>query len=96
MVVVKYPENWIFVKFEKSNYKNKKYNAILKNKLTNKYKKIPFGDKTYQQYFDKTGLGYYSHLNHYDKKRKKNYRSRHKKTAQNKFSSSWFSYYYLW
>ena len=39
-------------------------------------KKIYFGDKRYQQYFDK--IGHYNKLNHYDNKRRKRYRERHK------------------
>ena len=48
---------------------NKKYNALLKEKKTGKIKKISFGDKRYQQFEDKA-LKVYSHLNHYDKKRR--------------------------
>jgi hypothetical protein len=54
---------------------NKKYIALLKNKETGKIKKISFGDKRYQHYHDKV-LKVYSHLNHYDEKRRSNYRSR--------------------
>ena len=54
---------------------NKKYTALLKEKKTGKIKKISFGDKRYQQYEDKV-LKVYSHLNHYDKKRRDLYRSR--------------------
>ena len=48
---------------------NKKYNALMKEKKTGKIKKISFGDKRYQQFEDKA-LKVYSHLNHYDKKRR--------------------------
>ena len=48
---------------------NKKYNALLKEKKTGKIVKISFGDKRYQQFEDKV-LKVYSHLNHYDKKRR--------------------------
>ena len=51
---------------------NKKYNAVLKEKKTGKIKKIGFGDKSYPQYEDKA-LKMYSHLNHYDEKRRNNY-----------------------
>lgn len=96
MVVVKNPNDYTLVKFKKSKTKNKKYDAIIKHRITKKLKTIPFGDVRYEHYQDSTGLGEYSHLNHFDKKRRKNYRLRHNKTAKNKFSSSWFSYYYLW
>jgi len=74
---------------------NKKYIALLKNKETGKIKKISFGDKRYQQYEDKV-LKKYSHLNHYDEKRRNNYRSRHKNDKLNEFSAGYFSWYYLW
>jgi hypothetical protein len=70
------------------------FNALLKEKKTGKIKKISFGDKRYQQYEDKV-LKKYSHLNHYDKKRRDLYRSRHKNDKLNEFSSGHFSYYYL-
>jgi hypothetical protein len=38
----------------------------------------------------------YSHLNHYDKKRRDLYRSRHKNDKLNEYSPGWFSYYWLW
>ena len=74
---------------------NKKYTALLKEKKTGKIKKISFGDKRYQQYEDKV-LKKYSHLNHYDKKRRDLYRSRHKKDKLNEYSPGWFAYYWLW
>ena len=74
---------------------NKKYTALLKEKKTGKIKKISFGDKRYQQYEDKV-LKKYSHLNHYDKKRRDLYRSRHKKDKLNEYSPGWFSWTFLW
>ena len=85
-----------FIKFEKSKAKNKKYVAILKNTETGRTKKINFGDKRYQHYRDKTGLGLYSHLDHRDPERRRRYRARHGKTMTKKYSASWFSAKYLW
>ena len=90
--------------YEKSNYKYKKYNAILENKKTNKIIKIPFGDKRYQHFKDTTGLGLYSNLDHNDKARRKNYRARHGaiKLKSGKLAyldteqPSYYSYKYLW
>ena len=95
MVIIKNPNDYEFVKFIKSNSKNKKYDAILKNKKTNRFKTVPFGDKRYQHYKD-TALGIYSNLNHLDKKRRRSFRNRHYNNSKNKFSSGYFSYYYLW
>lgn len=96
MVVLKNPNEYKFLKFRKSQTKNKKYDAILINKKTKKEKIIPFGDKRYEQYKDSTGLNLYTFKNHLDTKRRTNYRKRHARTSKNKFSSSWFSYYFLW
>ena len=41
-------------------------------------KTTSFGHKDYQQYKDRTGLKLYSHLDHLDKDRRKNYLARSK------------------
>ena len=76
--------------FRKSTKKFKKYDAILNNGQI-----VSFGDNRYQQYKDKA-LGLYSKLDHLDKKRRDNYKARHHKDINNKFSPGWFSYNYLW
>lgn len=96
MVILKDPFKYRLIKFEKSNTKHKKYDAILKHIGNGKIKRIPFGDKRYEQYKDSTGLDLYSHKDHGDRKRLQSYRMRHAKTAKNKFSSSWFSWHFLW
>jgi len=95
-MIVKNPENYELMGFQESHLNNKKYDAILKNKITNKLKLVPFGQKGYEHYKDKTPLKLYSNFNHLDKERKKNYRLRHKGEEKNKFSSGFFSWYYLW
>ena len=70
--------------------------AIIKSKL-NKIYLIPFGDKRYENFQDKTGLNLYPNLIHNDKIRRKNYRNRHRFHVKDGFySPSYFSYYYLW
>ena len=96
MVAIDNPNDYILTRFEKSNTEYKKYDAILLNKSTGRFKRIPFGDKRYQQYKDSTGLNLYSHLNHLDKKRRDRYRLRHRGENNRKFSSGWFSWYFLW
>ena len=95
-MILKNPSNYKFVQFQKSKTKNKKYDAILYNKITNKYKFVPFRDVNYPQYSDQTGLGLYTHLNTYDKERRRLYRSRHAGEEKNKYSSGYFSWYFLW
>ena len=87
------PERYKLLGFEKSKYKDKKYDAILSNGY--KLKRIPFGALNYAQYEDKA-LGLYSNLNHYDKKRRQLYKARHAKDINNLFSSGYFSNKYLW
>ena len=77
--------------FKVSTRKNKKYMVKLENGTT-----VHFGDKRFKQYRDSTGVGAYSHLNHLDKKRRENYKTRHEKTRHNKYSPSWFSDSFLW
>ena len=95
---MKFPKKlYKFIKFQKSNAKNKKYSAILKNKDTGRTIAINFGDTRYQQYKDSTGLGLYSHLDHIDKERRSRYRSRHKVHLKpGYYSPAYFSYRYLW
>jgi hypothetical protein len=86
-----------FIKFQKSNTANKKYDAILQNKKTKKLKKIPFGDKRYEQFQDTTGLEIYSNKDHKDKERRLNYRKRHRTYIKDGYySAGFFSLNYLW
>lgn len=90
---------------------SKKYKAVIPAKLWNRahpdkpiktQKTVYFGAKGYQHYKD--AIGYYSNMDHGDKKRRDNYRSRHAGVKNKsgmpaykiKYSPSWFSYYYLW
>ena len=68
-----------------SKAKNKKYAVyVMKNE---KIKLINFGDSRYGQFKDK--LGHYSNLNHYDKKRRDNYYSRHGQTKDKNTAKYW-------
>ena len=86
-----------FIDFYKSMKKHKKYYALLENKKNKSKVKVHFGDSRFFQYFDSTGKGYYSHKNHLDKKRQKNYIARHKGFIKNGYySSGFFSMRFLW
>ena len=69
------------VKFKRGPFP-KKYTAFVKNKKTKKVRRIHFGDRRYQQYKDRTGVGLYSHKNHGTRKRMQNYFSRHSGTKK--------------
>ena len=84
------------VKFQKSETKGKKYDAIIEDTETKKTKRVPFGAIGYEQYKDTTGLGLYSKGNHLDRKRRQNYLKRHARTLSKKWSPSYFSARYLW
>lgn len=68
------------IRFEKSPIDGKKYRAYIKHLKTNKERHIDFGASDYQQYKDRTGLGFYSHKNHGTRKRMRNYFNRHSGT----------------
>ena len=87
-------QEYNLLNFQRSTSKNKKYDAILQNKITGKIVKVPFGDKRYQQFFDKIGL--YSSLNHNDEERRQLYVARHRKDINLPYSASYFSLRYLW
>lgn len=90
-------KDYKFVKFQKSNTKGKKYDAIIKNKNTGRIATLAFGDEKYQQYKDSTGLGLYSHKDHDDKMRRALYRKRHEVYLKpDMYSPSYFSWRFLW
>jgi hypothetical protein len=75
--------------------KNKKYDVY--KKVKDEYEYITsFGDKRYQHYEDKIS-NHYSHLNHYDKDRRKRYRQRHiKDNKDDPNYAGYWSWHYLW
>ena len=84
----------------KSTRKNKKYMAVIDGKTYH------FGDARYEQYKDRTALKLYSHLDHGDKKRQRNYFMRHsgvptrreaiEKEMAKGMSPKLLSHIYLW
>lgn len=95
------------VRIEKAKAKHKKYSAIVRNKITKKERKINFGDNRYENFKDSTPLKLYSSKNHGDKKRRKNYFTRHsgvstkaeavrKEKAKGKYTAKLLSHLYLW
>jgi len=95
-MILQNPDNYKFIEFQKSKTKNKKYDAIMMNKKTNKIKRVGFGDVNYKQYKDTTPLKLYKHLDTNDKERRRLYRLRHEGEDKNKFSSGYFSLRFLW
>jgi hypothetical protein len=86
-----------FVKFQQSNTKGKKYDAIIENRETFDRVIIPFGSSEYEQYKDSTGLGLYSNKDHNDKMRRTLYRKRHEVFLKpDMYSPGHFSYFFLW
>lgn len=88
-------DDYKFIGFSISHLKDKKYDAILKNRETGKIVHVPFGAKGYSQYKDRA-LGYYSQFDHLDKKRRRSYQVRHAADINKPYSASWFSLNYLW
>ena len=93
-----YPKkDYKFIKFEKSNAKNKKYTAFIKNKKNDRIIKIHFGDNRYEHFKDTTGLGLFSKKDHMDLSRRRRYRARHSVYLNEKeYSPAYFSWHYLW
>jgi hypothetical protein len=85
--------------FSVSTRKHKKYSVV-----TPKGKVVHFGSRTNFQYKDTTGLRAYSHLDHLDPVRKRNYRRRArgirnrrgKAVYRDKESPAYYSYNFLW
>lgn len=77
----------------------KKYKVVIVNDMFPQEKRtLTFGDNRYQHYKDK--IGFYSSLDHKDKKRRENYYKRHGAAKEPKtiedFTPKWFSHKYLW
>jgi hypothetical protein len=96
MVRVENPREYRLLGFKRSQARNKKYDAILQNKITGRIRRVPFGQLGYEHYRDSTGLGLYSHLDHNDPARRRNYLGRHRKDKDSLFSSGYFAAKYLW
>lgn len=65
------------IRFEKSPNPEKKYVAYIKSLDTGKVHTIHFGASDYEQFKDRTPLKLYSKKNHSDRRRQRNYYSRH-------------------
>ena len=97
-------KDYKFLRFEKSDRKTSKYQAILQNKKTGNLVKVHFGGIKkngipYEQYKDKTGLGLYSGYDHNDNERRDRYKKRHAKdisTFKNYWSAGYFADRFLW
>jgi len=86
--MTKYKLNgYIFDSNSKLEYK--KYDVYKDNKYM-----VSFGDKRYQQYYDK--IGHYRNMDHNDKTRRKLYHLRHKHNKDILYSPGWFAARYLW
>lgn len=93
-----------FIEFKKSKNPEKKYSAILLNKVTGRQKIVHFGARGYEHYKDSTGLGLYSAYDHKDRERRRRYLLRHHGTDNRavalaetpKYSPNWFATKYLW
>ena len=88
------------MEIKKSTRKNKKYMATIDGVTYH------FGSSQHAQYKDRTDLKLYSHLDHNDKKRQRNYFKRHSGVSTRKeaiekemskgMSAKLFSHIYLW
>jgi len=94
MVRIHNPENYDLLGIEVNKGKRSKYDGVLQNKITRQIKRIPFGQKGFDQFEDQ--VGHYSQFDHKDIKRRHNWLKRHERNTGYKFSSAWFAKTYLW
>ena len=105
-LTIKHKSNYIvFVPNSLKSKKPHKYTAwVIREKDRKLLHKVKFGNKNYEHYEDSTPTKFWSHLNHGDKKRRSNYRTRHEAILNKKgeqvykveYTPAWFSYNYLW
>jgi hypothetical protein len=85
-----------FVFMVPSKKKLKKYDVYHDGVYLTSFGAIRPNGQPYEQYEDKIS-DYYSEYNHYDDRRRANYRKRHKHTNINSiFSPAYWSWHYLW
>lgn len=90
-------KEWMLLGFRKSKTEDKRYGAYLQHKKNERIIIINFGSTHYESYHDKTGLDLYNHLIHGDNERRKKYITHNRVfLREGYYSSSFFSYYYLW
>ena len=83
--------------FKKSKNPPSMYAAVLYNIETKRQRLVNFGSRLWNNYSDLTGLNMYPELIHGDKKKKENYRKRHKNDIkEGYYSAGYFSMKYLW
>jgi hypothetical protein len=82
-----------FEGFRVSKNPAKKYDAILRHKITKRLKHIAFGSRHESQYFDT--IGHYKSQNNLDPERRRLYRLRHQHDNLDRFSPGFFSWYVL-
>lgn len=76
--------------------KHKKYSVLVWDNVDKKYRYLlSFGDSRYGQFYDRTPLKLYSHLNHNDPKRRAKYYARHGHTEDVNSPKFW-SNTFLW
>lgn len=89
-------DNYDIIGFKESNRKRNKYICILKNKETDALVNIHFGDPLKENYYDQTGLGIYSHLDHRDTEKLEKYLKRmYHFTKDGYFSPAYLNYRFL-
>jgi hypothetical protein len=88
---------WELQGFTMSASAEKKYNAILKEKISGRLVEVAFGRPGFWHYKDMTGLGLFSNLDHKDAARREKFHDRFSKfVIMGMYSPAYFSLNYLW
>jgi hypothetical protein len=80
-----------------SKKEDKKYDAIIENKITKRTRVISFGNKNYEQFKDR--IGFYKEKDHKDPERRKAYIARHSVNPDfkdGKYTANYLSREFLW
>jgi hypothetical protein len=88
---------WELMHFKPAACADKKYTAVLKERISDRTVEIDFGRPGFKQFQDVTGLGLYSHLDHKSAERRQKFRDRCAKFVQaDVYTPGYFSYHFLW
>jgi hypothetical protein len=88
---------WDFLHFKPSPTPNKKYTAVLQERVGGRTVEVDFGRPGFWHFRDATGLNLYSQLDHMDFERRQLFRERFGHyIIPSMYTPGYFSYHFLW
>lgn len=88
---------WDFLHFKPSPSPDKKYTAVLRERIGGRIVELDFGRPGFWHFQDATGLDLYSHLDHKDFERRQLFKERYSHyIIPSMYTPGYFSFNFLW